>query len=106
MGVSDYLLANSQFTAEVTRKTFPHLTRQTITVVYSGVEAAAAPQRSQDEGAIILSLNRFDPRKNLVLALKAFAGLQNIISMQLKKKTICSKGRGVLSTQAPMNILV
>ncbi|TFY73942.1 hypothetical protein EWM64_g10071, partial [Hericium alpestre] len=83
---ADAILANSKFTAGVFQAYFPSI-RQTPTVVYPGINLAAyEPQPgSVDDPDILqvssdrptlLSLNRFEKKKNIGLAIEAFACLR------------------------------
>jgi len=88
---ADRVLVNSRFTAEVFEGTFPSLMgRLKPEVVYPGiaVEQFASnlhrnPTSSLGDFAadelLLLSLNRFDPRKNLPLAVEAFAHLRRLL---------------------------
>ena len=78
MGRADRILVNSQFTAEIFRRTFPHCPLAP-EVVYPGV-AAISGESSKDmpqEGEIVLlSINRYERKKNVALALEALALLR------------------------------
>ncbi|KAG8861246.1 Alpha-1,3-mannosyltransferase-like protein [Tulasnella sp. 330] len=64
-GRSDILLANSQFTSQMFKKSFPSVD-QDIRVVYPGINIAATQPT-------LVSMNRFESKKNVKLALEAFA---------------------------------
>jgi alpha-1,3/alpha-1,6-mannosyltransferase len=74
---ADRVLVNSRFTASVVRATFPRLAIGGIEVVHPGVEVTDAPPAPAPEGeALVLSVNRFDPGKNLGLVVDALAALR------------------------------
>jgi alpha-1,3/alpha-1,6-mannosyltransferase len=68
------VLVNSAFTARRLAETFPELRVQT-TVLPPGVDVSRhAVEPIRDEGEIaVVTVSRFDPRKNLILAVEAFA---------------------------------
>lgn len=71
------VLVNSRFTASVVRVTFPRLDAGAIDVVHPGVDVdAVAPGPPPLDETLVLSVNRFDPGKNLVLAIDALAALR------------------------------
>jgi alpha-1,3/alpha-1,6-mannosyltransferase len=77
LAAADRVLVISRFTASVVRATFPRLAVGALEVVYPGVDVADAPPAPAPPGeALVLSVNRFDPGKNLVLAVDAFAALR------------------------------
>ncbi|KAI7934632.1 hypothetical protein MJO29_015895 [Puccinia striiformis f. sp. tritici] len=99
---ADTILVNSQFTAEVFRKTLTTINKQP-KVVYPGVDINIynrpdTDQSNQEKGAIyserptILSINRFEEKKNINLILQAF--------IQLREGTSTSE-----SSQAPRLVL-
>ncbi len=74
---ADRVLVNSRFSASVVRATFPRLPTGGIEVVYPGVEVVDAPPPPVPPGEmLVLSVNRFDPGKNLALAVDALAALR------------------------------
>ena len=74
---ADRVLVNSRFTASVVRATFPRLPTGGIEVVHPGVEVADTPPPPVPPGEmLVLSVNRFDPGKNLALAVDALAALR------------------------------
>ncbi len=74
---ADRVLVNSRFSASVVRATFPRLPTGGIEVVHPGVEVADTPPPPVPPGEVlVLSVNRFDPGKNLVLAVDALAALR------------------------------
>jgi alpha-1,3/alpha-1,6-mannosyltransferase len=74
---ADRVLVNSRFTASVVRATFPRLRVGALEIVYPGVEIDAAPPPAPPaDETLVLSVNRFDPAKNLALAVEALAALR------------------------------
>jgi alpha-1,3/alpha-1,6-mannosyltransferase len=82
-GLADRVLVNSRYTAARFREAFPRLGACAPEVVHPGVVVADAP--GADAGAaaaagdalpFILCLGRFDPAKDIVLAVEAFAALR------------------------------
>jgi len=87
--MADGIFVNSQFTAGVFRAAFPRLAGKQVDVVYPGVDMSAfsqgmarpaMPAALQDSDIALLSLNRYDPGKNLELAVEALAELKKIVS--------------------------
>jgi alpha-1,3/alpha-1,6-mannosyltransferase len=77
LAAADRVLVTSRFSASVVRATFPRLAVGALEVVYPGVDVADAPPAPTPPGeALVLSVNRFDPGKNLALAVDAFAALR------------------------------
>ncbi|WP_028320867.1 glycosyltransferase [Desulfatiglans anilini] len=86
---ADQILVNSEFTAKVFRDTFQGLKYPEPSVVYPGVPverfASGSPPRLEGlmqlepDDLFILSLNRFDPRKNLGLAIESLDCLRQEI---------------------------
>lgn len=81
---ADAILANSQFTANVCRTYLPSITKS-IEVVYPGIniEAYGEPDVVDDDirqvrsdRPTLLSLNRFEKKKNVALAVQSFAKLK------------------------------
>jgi alpha-1,3/alpha-1,6-mannosyltransferase len=90
-GMADRVLVNSRFTAAIFRQTFPHLHAVTPIVLYPGVDCAryerlhverrCAKNLPVDTRPItILSINRYERKKNLGLAIAAMALLRERIS--------------------------
>jgi len=73
------ILANSRYTADAVRQTFPFLPADRLAIVRPGARLPPAPVRGESplETAApkrtLLSVARFDPRKGLPLAIDAFA---------------------------------
>ncbi|XP_028837175.1 alpha-1,3/1,6-mannosyltransferase ALG2 isoform X1 [Denticeps clupeoides] len=84
-GQADRVLVNSHFTAGVFRQTFPRLARVHIDVLYPSLNPASfdepvggSPDDVVPEGrsVVFLSINRFERKKDLPLALHALARLR------------------------------
>ncbi|KAF8968235.1 mannosyltransferase [Flammula alnicola] len=83
---ADVILANSKFTARIFKSYFPSIT-QTPQIVYPGINISAyeaqVDHTDPDIMAVassrptLLSLNRFEGKKNAMLALQSFALLQS-----------------------------
>jgi alpha-1,3/alpha-1,6-mannosyltransferase len=89
-GCADRVLVNSRFTAGVFQDTFPSLRHIDPDVLYPGVRCGAdtppmAP--AADDRITLLSINRFDPSKNLTLAVDAFAALRGLLDTSLFRRT-------------------
>jgi alpha-1,3/alpha-1,6-mannosyltransferase len=71
------LLVNSAFTAQALRETFPSV-RAPLEIVHPGVDVSTFQPRCQhDDGQIVLlSLARYDPKKDLALAIDTLAALR------------------------------
>ncbi len=89
-GMADRVLVNSRFTADVFRQTFPRLRADLPEVVHPGIDCARydPPPASTAAGAdereiVILSINRYDPQKNLALAIEALARLRERLSPEV-----------------------
>ena len=80
-GLAHRVVVNSRFTADVFAKTFRSLHRKGVhpAVVYPAVATATstpstpAPRQDASAPSVFLSVNRFERKKNLGLALRAFA---------------------------------
>lgn len=76
------VLANSSYTAEAVRQTFPFLPAERLAIVRPGVRLPPVPVRRESPlppaaaRRTLLSVARFDPRKDLPLAVEAFAELR------------------------------
>ncbi|HTO10187.1 MAG TPA: glycosyltransferase [Candidatus Binatia bacterium] len=73
---ADRVLVNSRFTASVVQVTFPRLDAGSLEVIHPGVDVEAALPPPWAGEPLILSVNRFDPGKNLTLAVDALAALR------------------------------
>ena len=86
MLAADTVVVNSHFTASVVRQWIPALTAEQVQVVHPGVRVPAVPRpRGLVDGHNIqlLSISRFDPRKNLTLAIESLAALRQVLPTEL-----------------------
>lgn len=83
-GCSDEIVVNSKFTREVFGKAFPGLRYRVPEVVYPCVDAKEKEEQDGVDGLerplwegkkVILSINRFERKKDVGLAIRAYAGL-------------------------------
>ena len=80
-GCSDGVVVNSKFTGRTVKDVLPSLMLRTLKVVYPCVDTSAAEKGLKQkrslwpEKRILLSINRFERKKDIELAIKAFAGL-------------------------------
>lgn len=79
-GCSDAIVVNSKYTRSVFRSVFQSMKTRNLKVIYPCVDTShTASNASQSEQPsskkLILSINRFECKKNLHLAIKAYAGL-------------------------------
>jgi alpha-1,3/alpha-1,6-mannosyltransferase len=85
-GLADRVLVNSRFTASVFHRVFPRLHTLTPEVVYPGVDCvpyAGVPEIRADNPPTLLSINRFERKKNLELAIDAVALLRACLPAQI-----------------------
>ncbi|KAL4974748.1 hypothetical protein BDW66DRAFT_139181 [Aspergillus desertorum] len=81
MSASDHVVANSNFTKSVVRSVFGAERLGDVRVVYPCVDTAERDKCEKDDGAIwegkkiLLSVNRFERKKDLALAIRAYHGL-------------------------------
>ena len=81
-GLAARVLVNSRYTAARFNEAFPALGATTPDVVHPGVDVLSTPDLAPDAAGgpvTILCLARFDPRKNLLLAVDALAALRKRI---------------------------
>jgi alpha-1,3/alpha-1,6-mannosyltransferase len=73
------ILVNSKFTARVVKHVFPRLASRDLRVVYPCVDTSTADKLQRKPmwtgRKVILSINRFERKKDVALAVKAFASL-------------------------------
>lgn len=87
-GMADLVVVNSKFTANVFKQTFPNLAAIQTDVLYPSLNTSMFDQKLEDLDGLIpehrrflfLSINRYERKKNLPLALKALAALKEWIS--------------------------
>lgn len=81
MSFADAISVNSKFTRGVVGRTWPALVKgRELRVVYPCIDTRLSKREGDDglvwkDGDIVLSLNRFERKKNVALAIKAYAGL-------------------------------
>lgn len=81
-GCSDSVVVNSKFTRSVFKSTFPSMRSRDLKVIYPCVDTNNSKAESENvaiwpDKKILLSINRFECKKNLDLAIKAYAGLSD-----------------------------
>ncbi|KAF2690489.1 glycosyltransferase family 4 protein [Lentithecium fluviatile CBS 122367] len=79
-GCSDTIVVNSKFTKSVFAEAFPSLRHRKPGVVYPCVDTEAddgieVPKPLWENKKVLLSINRFEKKKDVALAIKAYAGL-------------------------------
>lgn len=79
-GCSDSIVVNSKYTRSVYRSTFPWFRLRSLRVIYpcvdtKGSERSDLPTSLWPDKKILLSINRFEGKKDLSLAVEAYAGL-------------------------------
>ncbi|VDO29233.1 unnamed protein product [Haemonchus placei] len=87
-GLADVICVNSLFTAAVVRKTFKSLHNRELSVLYPTLNTNSfddaghcdIPELPSKAKHIFLSLNRFEVKKNVKLAIEAFAALRLMLS--------------------------
>lgn len=77
---ADAIVVNSKFTRSVFKRTFPSMRQRELKVIYPCVDTKEPDTAPKDSSiwpgkTILLSINRFERKKNLELAIKAYAGL-------------------------------
>lgn len=87
-GMADLIVVNSKFTANIFKQTFPNLSAIQTDVLYPSLNTSSFDQNVKDLDGLIpehrrfifLSINRYERKKNLPLALQALAVLKEQIS--------------------------
>lgn len=91
-GLADILLVNSHFTAETFRKSFPSLKDRELHVLYPSLNIpkfktaerrlskTVRPKNRDDPTRMFLSINRYERKKNLNLAIESFAELRSRVT--------------------------
>ncbi|KAK4544954.1 hypothetical protein LTR36_003859 [Oleoguttula mirabilis] len=78
-GCADDIVVNSKFTRAVYKGTFKHIGKRDLKVIYPCVDTDSGKGTNDAPlwpgKKILLSINRFEGKKNLGLAIKAYAGL-------------------------------
>lgn len=78
-GLADEVVVNSKFTRSVFKQTFPSMRSRSLKVVYPCVDASSSEEGNTGsplwpEKKVLLSINRYEGKKNLSLAILAYAG--------------------------------
>jgi alpha-1,3/alpha-1,6-mannosyltransferase len=81
-GCSDTIVVNSSFTKSVFAEAFPSLKNRKPGVIYPCVDTKTEDAIEEikplwDNKKVLLSINRFEKKKDVALAIKAFAGLSS-----------------------------
>ncbi|XP_062841515.1 alpha-1,3/1,6-mannosyltransferase ALG2 [Trichomycterus rosablanca] len=87
-GMADLVVVNSKFTADVFKQTFPNLSGIQTDVLYPSLNTSTFDRNMEDLDGLIpdrcrflfLSINRYERKKNLPLAVQALAALKERIS--------------------------
>lgn len=87
-GMADLVVVNSKFTANIFKQTFPNLAAIQTDVLYPSLNTSTFNQQVDDLDGLIpehrrflfLSINRYEKKKNLPLALQALAALKERVS--------------------------
>lgn len=80
-GCSDGIVVNSNFTKGIFQAAFPRLGYRDPKVIYPCVDVKAGQEKAEggdklwDDLKILLSINRFERKKDVGLAIRAYAGL-------------------------------
>ncbi|KXS20147.1 glycosyltransferase family 4 protein [Gonapodya prolifera JEL478] len=92
-GTADALAVNSAFTESIFREHFPSLRARPLEIVYPGItlEAYDGDVDKTDPGvavlqsdkSLIVSLNRFERKKNVGLAIRAFHHLKSLVAPEV-----------------------
>lgn len=87
-GCSDSIVVNSKFTRVVFRATFSSMKSRDLKVIYPCVDTSDKLASSEDalwkDKKVLLSINRYEGKKNLGLAIKAFAKLSSVENSMAK----------------------
>ncbi|CAG2171761.1 unnamed protein product [Oppiella nova] len=96
-GLADVVIVNSKFTAQMFRNTFKRLSHKEIQVIYPSINFTAFDRRLEGElndlklkdiATVFLSINRYERKKNISLAIEALKELyedMNASNPQSKK---------------------
>jgi alpha-1,3/alpha-1,6-mannosyltransferase len=88
IGMADLLLVNSRFTASIVRGVFPRVDPSRIQVLYPGVELSRYTQAACDAATgagkvTILSISRYERKKNVAMAIEVLALLRRDLSSEV-----------------------
>lgn len=94
-GLADCILVNSSFTASVFAQSFPRLKNRTCHTLYPPVNVDAIRKATMtssntqiaDDTILFCSLNRFELKKNIGLAIQAYSVLKTLIPSDVFAKT-------------------
>jgi alpha-1,3/alpha-1,6-mannosyltransferase len=83
-GCADSIVVNSKYTRSVYRSTFPWFRIRSLRVIYPCVDTevtkeASSPSSLWPEKKLLLSINRFEGKKDLSLAVEAYAGKARLV---------------------------
>jgi alpha-1,3/alpha-1,6-mannosyltransferase len=102
MGLSDTLVVNSKFTLGQVQEHFASLAQRSISVLYPALDTSNMVQSNQEPKTIdstIVSLNRFERKKNIGLLIKAYAYVQKMYSSNKLPKLIIAGGYDTQSVE-------
>ncbi|GAX19562.1 alpha-1,3/alpha-1,6-mannosyltransferase [Fistulifera solaris] len=104
MQYADLIAVNSQFTRETVRRTFPSLQDTELHVLYPALDTASLdkhrPEEDEDDGRpLIVSLNRFERKKNLELVLGAAAWYRSHVPQASLPRIVIAGGYDVQCTE-------
>ncbi|ABN66034.2 mannosyltransferase [Scheffersomyces stipitis CBS 6054] len=102
-GYSDRIVVNSNFTKGIFHQTFTHLNAMDPGVIYPCVDTNVKPDDVADVevtsffkgNRYFLSINRFERKKNIELAIKAFAKSKKLIHGKSKPRLVIAGGYDV-----------
>eukprot|EP01138_Halocafeteria_seosinensis_P004509 gb/GECG01004612.1/.p1 GENE.gb/GECG01004612.1/~~gb/GECG01004612.1/.p1 ORF type:complete len:461 (+),score=34.44 gb/GECG01004612.1/:1-1383(+) len=90
-GLADRIVVNSRFTKQIFMETFTALKAHDPTVLYPCIDLSRFPESyfvpSGDQEIVFLSINRYERKKNIQLAVDAFAELQSTLEPELARRT-------------------
>ncbi|VDK18256.1 unnamed protein product [Anisakis simplex] len=94
IGMADLICVNSNFTKGVVAETFPHLDATKLKVLYPTLNTKffdSAPETELEDVPssakyLFVSINRYERKKNIKLAIDAFAELKSLISDDLYRE--------------------
>lgn len=93
-GCADDVVVNSKFTRSVFKQTFPSMRSRELKAIYPCVDTNSDHEKTTEaplwpDKKVLLSINRYEGKKNLSLAIRAFAGLS---SDEIKKAMLVIAG--------------
>ncbi|CAI5726511.1 unnamed protein product [Hyaloperonospora brassicae] len=102
---SDIIVANSKFSRGVFREVFPHLRSKKLGILYPPVDVkaytTATDARVERDSGLFVSLNRFERKKNVALAIEALVELRETLPSEefQQVKLIVAGGYDPLNTE-------